>query len=450
MIDLRTRLQSAFAARITGQVHRLLGSIAECRGLFAPVGARCEILCRGGRRIPAEVVGFRDEHALIAPAADTRGMAAGDSVEYHGRVASVRVSTGLLGRVLDADGTPIDGDDRPLVGGVDMPLHNRPASPLKRQPVDRILRTGLRSVDSMFTVGRGQRLGIFAGSGVGKSMLLGMLARNTEAPVVVLGLIGERSREVRDFVENEIGSDRLRRTVVVVATAEEPALKRLQAAQAATSIAEFFRDRGEHVLLLLDSLTRVAMAQREIGLSMGEPPATKGYPPSVFSLLPRLLERAGPGATGSVTGFYTALVEADDRNDPVVDCVRAALDGHLWLSRDLAERGHYPAIDPLASLSRVQPRLIDEGHFRDVRGLRAHLARYRDAEELIRLGAYVAGTDPATDVAVQRMPTIERFLRQERDEWSDYESSVDLLHRLARGEELEISGTTCAEEPICR
>jgi FliI/YscN family ATPase len=377
-------------------------------------------------------------------------MAAGDPVEYCGRVASVRVSEDLLGRVIDADGIPIDGDSQPLVGGVEVPLHSRPVSPLERQPVDRVLRTGVRSIDSMFTVGRGQRLGIFAGSGVGKSMLLGMLARNTEAPIVVLGLIGERSREVRDFVENELGSTGLERTVVIVATAEEPALKRLEAAQVATSVAEFFRDRGEHVLLLLDSLTRVAMAQREIGLSMGEPPATKGYPPSVFSLLPRLLERAGPGATGSITGFYTVLVEADDRNDPVVDCARSALDGHLWLSRDLAERGHYPAIDPLSSLSRVQPRLIDSDHASDVRSLRAHLARYRDAEEMIRLGAYVAGTDSATDVAVQLMPSINRFLRQERDESSDYGSTIDLLHRVANGEEPEIPSTTSAEEPVCR
>ncbi len=455
MTGWRDRVRETFPARITGQVHRLLGAIAECRGLYAPVGARCDILCRAGNRIRAEVVGFRDEHALIAPSSDTHGIAAGDRVEYRGRVASIRVSDQLLGRVIDADGEPIDGLGPLSSDGIDMPLSRRPASPLERQPVDRILETGVRAVDGLFTIGRGQRLGIFAGSGVGKSMLLGMLARKSEAPVVVLGLIGERSREVRDFVESELGEGGRERAIVVAATAEEPALKRLQAAFVAHSIAEYFRDRGEHVLLLLDSLTRVAMAQREIGLSMGEPPATKGYPPSVFSLLPRLLERAGTGVTGSVTGFFTVLVESEDPNDPVVDCVRSALDGHLWLSRDLAERGHYPAIDPLSSLSRVQPRLVQGELARAVRDVRAQLARYRDTEELIRLGAYVSGSDPATDLAIERMPAIERFLCQERDEPAPWSCTRERLARLARGEELSEAldredSVPLEEEASCR
>jgi FliI/YscN family ATPase len=435
-------------------VHRLLGAIAECHGLFAPVGARCEIVCRSGVRVPAEVVGFRDEHALVAPVADTRGIAAGDRVEYCGQVASVRVGDGLLGRVIDADGAAIDSREPRVPGGVEVALAGRGENPLARQPVDRVLVTGIRAIDGLFTVGRGQRLGIFAGSGVGKSMLLGMLARNVEAPVVVVGLIGERSREVRDFVDNEITEAGRRRAVVVVATAEEPALRRLQAALTATSVAEYFRDRGEHVVLLLDSLTRVAMAQREIGLSMGEPPTTKGYPPSMFSLLPRLLERAGCGQRGSITGFYAVLVESDDRNDPVVDCVRAVLDGHLWLSRELAERGHYPAIDPLASLSRVQPRLIDREHAAAVRLVRADLARYRDAEELIRLGAYVAGRDPPTDAAVRRMPAIELFLRQEREEVARFDDTVRALRSVSRdpveGGAPAVSRSGCCEEAACR
>jgi len=448
--DWQRRVEEAFPACILGRVQRLLGAIAECRGLFAPIGARCEIRCRGGERIPAEVVGFRDELALIAPASDMRGIAAGDPVEYRGRVASVRVGSDLLGRVVDADGRPLDGSSTPIFSEREVPLYNRPISPLERQPVDRVLATGVRAIDAMFSVGRGQRLGIFAGSGVGKSLLLGTLARNTEVPIVVLGLIGERGREVRDFVENELGPQGLRRTVVVAATAEEPALRRLQAALVATAVAEHFRDQGEHVLLLIDSLTRVAMAQREIGLSMGEPPATKGYPPSVFSLLPRLLERAGPGARGSITGFYTVLVESDDRNDPVVDCVRAVLDGHLWLSRDLAERGHYPAIDPLASLSRVQPRIVTREHAAAARVVRAHLARYRDAEDLIRLGAYVPGSDVGTDAAVQRMPEIERFLRQHQHETHSFDESVERLLRVAAGESAILASARDEEEATCR
>ncbi|MCZ6793411.1 MAG: FliI/YscN family ATPase [Planctomycetota bacterium] len=427
---LETRLSSLCTVRVTGQVHRLLGAVAESRGLFAPIGGQCEIHGRGGQRLPAEVVGFRGEHALVAPFGDTRGLAAGDSIEYRGEMARVRVSTALIGRVIDANGQPIDSVGQPLPRGVDVPLHRTAGNPLRRLPVDRVLPTGIRAIDALCTVGRGQRLGIFAGSGVGKSVLLGMLARNTEAELVVLGLIGERSREVREFVEGELGAGGLRRTVVVVATAEEPALKRLKAALVATAIAEYFRDRGRHVLLLLDSVSRVALAQRELGLAMGEPPATRGYPPSVFEFLPRLLERAGPGTRGSITAFFSALVEVDDRSDPVIDCVRAALDGHLWLSRDLAEHGHFPAIDPLASLSRVQPSLVDSRRLEAAREVRAALARHQDAAELIRLGAYVRGGDPRTDRAVDTKPAIDRFLRQERDEVAAFDETLSALDGL--------------------
>ena len=432
MRSLHERVRRTFPARVTGQVHRLLGAIAESRGLFAPVGAQCEIICRDGRRVCAEVVGFRDEHALVAPSSDTRGISAGDAIEYTGRVAQISVGDGLLGRVINATGRPIDGRGPLRPAGDEIGLHREPESPLRRREIDRVLPTGVRAIDALFTVGCGQRLGIFSGSGVGKSTLLGMLTRGTEAPVVVLGLVGERSREVRDFVENEIGEEGLRRAVVVAATAEESALERIQAAYVATTVAEHFRDRGENVLLLLDSLTRVAMAQREIGLAMGEPPTTKGYPPSVFTLLPRLLERAGPSSHGSITGFYSVLVEADDRNDPVADSVRALLDGHVWLSRDLAEKGRYPAIDPLASGSRVQKTVVDAEHLQQVADVRGAISRFQEAEELLRLSAYVPGADQETDIAIENMPSIREFLTQDRSEILGWESTRAALGELAR------------------
>ncbi|MBI4602751.1 MAG: FliI/YscN family ATPase, partial [Planctomycetes bacterium] len=410
--------------------HRVLGLTAESRGLHAPVGDSCEIICRDGQRIQAEVVGFREEHAIVAPCGDIRGISAGDRIVYRGRTASVRVGPGLVGRVIDAEAKPLDG--RRLAGAaVDAPLHRVPINPLLRRPIDRQLVTGVRAIDGLCTVGRGQRMGIFAGSGVGKSVLLGMIARNADAEVVVLGLIGERSREVLESVERDLGEEGLRRTVVVAATSEEPALKRIQAALVATAVAEHFRDQGKDVLLLMDSLTRVATAQRELGLSCGEPPTTKGYPPSVFGLLPRLLERAGPGAVGSITGFYAVLVEADDPHDPVADCARSLLDGHLWLARDAAERGHYPAIDPVASLSRVQGSLVDPEHLAAAVEVKAHLARYRQVEDLIRLGAYVPGADPAVDESVQLCPRIEAYLRQEKNERSDFAVTLEGLKALA-------------------
>jgi len=331
--------------------------------------------------------------------------------------------------VVDAGGELLDGHG-PWSGGEDVPLFRVPGNPLERSHIDRPLVTGVRAIDSLLTVGRGQRMGIFSGSGVGKSVLLGMIARNSEASVVVIGLIGERSREVREFIERNLGPDGLRRAVVVVATSEEPALKRIQAALVATAVAEYFRGTGKDVLLLMDSLTRVATAQRELGLSCGEPPATKGYPPSVFAMLPRLLERAGPEGSGSITGFYTVLVEADDRHDPVADCARGALDGHVWLSREVAERGFFPAIDPLGSLSRVQPSVVDARHLRAAEAVRAHVSRYRQVEDLIRLGAYVSGAEPAVDESVRLYPKIEAFLRQAKNESSDLTSTVQGLEAL--------------------
>lgn len=432
-----------FSASIEGQVHRVLGLTAESRGLFAPVGGRCEIHCRDGSRLPAEVVGFRQEHAIVAPYGDIRGISAGDRILYRGATASVRIGPGLIGRVVDASGRTLDGDDS-YIRGQEVPLHRTPGNPLQRRRIERPLVTGVRSIDALLTVGRGQRMGIFSGSGVGKSVLLGMIARNSEASVVVIGLIGERSREVREFIDKNLGPDGLRRAVVVAATSEEPALKRIQAALVANAVAEYFRDQGQDVLLLMDSLTRVATAQRELGLSCGEPPATKGYPPSVFAMLPRLLERAGPAETGSITGFYTVLVEADDRHDPVADCARGVLDGHLWLSRELAERGFFPAIDPLSSLSRVQPSVVDTSHLGAAEEVRAHIARYRQVEDLIRLGAYVPGAEAAVDVSVKLYPKIETFLRQSKSEASDLASTVQGLEDLVHGD-LEEEGRDARE-----
>lgn len=422
-------VEAAFPAVVEGQVHRVLGLTAESRGLFAPIGGACEIHAKGGRRIRAEVVGFREEHAIVAPYGDIRGIAAGDRIVYRGTTAGVRVGSGLIGHVIDCEGKLLDGG-RAGALTAEAPLHRLPGNPLARKRVDRLFVTGVRAIDGLLTVGCGQRMGIFSGAGVGKSTLLGMIARHTEAPVVVIGLIGERSREVREFVEKNLGTEGLRRAVVVAATSEEPALKRIQAAYVATAVAEHFRDQGHDVLLLMDSLTRVAIAQRELGLSCGETPTTKGFPASAFAMLPKLLERAGPAEKGSITAFYAVLVEADDRHDPIADSARSVLDGHLWLSREAAERGSFPAIDPLSSLSRVQPSVVDEAHLSATAAVRAHLARYREVEDLIRLGAYQPGADPAVDAAIHLLPRIEAFLRQDRHERSDFVATASALKAL--------------------
>jgi len=429
MRHLMEAVSEAFPAIVEGQIHRVLGLTAESRGLFAPVGACCEIFSKGGQRIRAEVVGFKQEHAIVAPSGDIRGIAAGDRIIYRGATATVRVGPGLIGKVIDSEGNPLDGSE-PLARGVEAPLHRFGGNPLLRRRIERRLTTGVRAIDGLLTVGRGQRMGIFSGAGVGKSSLLGMIARNASESVAVIGLIGERGREVGEFVDRILGQEGLSRSVVVAATSEEPALRRIQAALVATAIAEYFRDRGEDVVLLMDSLTRVANAQREIGLSCGETPTTKGYPASAFTLIPKLLERAGPAPRGSITGFYTVLVEADDRNDPVADCARSALDGHIWLSRDAAERGLFPAIDPLGSLSRVQPGIVDPEHLADAVLVKAHIARYREVEDIVRLGAHVPGADPAADSAIRLHPRIEAWLRQDRPEWSDFDRTVEGLHQL--------------------
>lgn len=412
---LRARLDGAQLVAPLGKVRQVVGLAAEVTGLDASVGDVCEIRC-GDVRLPAEIVGFRQNRLLTMPLGDVRGVRPGARVAATGRPHTVGVGAALLGRVVDGFGRPIDGRG-PIEDTKRWPIHRTPPPAMSRRRITEALETGVRVIDALLPVGCGQRVGIFAGSGVGKSVLLGMLAGHAATDVNVIGLIGERGREVREFIERDLGPAGLARSVVVVATSDEPALLRRQAAFVATAIAEFFRDAGRTVLLMMDSITRFAMAQREIGLATGEPPATRGYPPSAFALLPGLLERAGTTEhAGSITGLYTVLVEGDDMNDPVGDTVRAILDGHIVLSRDLAAANHFPAVDVLASVSRLADELSSPPQRAAASRARDCLATYRDARDLIAIGAYVRGSDPRVDRALGALDAINGFLRQGRNE----------------------------------
>ena len=413
-ICLRDRLDAARAAarpRSSGRVRSVVGMSVTVEGVQAAIGEAVAVARPGGELV-AEVVAIGEDGLVCMPLGELAGVRSGAMVQLAPGRLSVPVGDALQGRTLDALGRPIDGGpslrDLPRV-----PTGGTPPHPLRRALVDLQMPLGVRVVDTLLPCGRGQRLGIFAGSGVGKSSLLSMVARGTEADISVLALVGERGREVREMIENDLGPAGLARSVVVVATSDEPALMRLQAAQTATRIAEWFRDRGRHVVLMMDSLTRFCMAQREVGLAAGEPPATRGYPPSVFALMPRLLERAGAGEVGSITGLYTVLVEGDDMNDPVADAARAILDGHIVLSRRLATSGHFPSIDVLESVSRVAPRIMTAEQIGQASELRRLMAAYRDAKDLIEIGAYAKGTNPVVDRAVQLKPAIDHFLRQD-------------------------------------
>ena len=395
---------------------------------MATIGEECLLLDREDNVVSrAQVVGFSGKSVYSMPIERLQGVAVGSKVVALGRRPAIAVGQHLLGRVLDADGQPLDG--RPLAPcrTVRELEHAAPAA-LERSRIREPFVTGIRSIDGMLTLGRGQRIGLFAGSGVGKSTLLGMVARHTAADVAVVSLVGERGREVRDFIEGELGPEGLRHAVVIVSTSNEPPLRRIRAALAATAIAEHFRDQGKHVALLMDSVTRVAMAQREVGLALGEPPSTKGYPPSVFSLLPRLLERAGSlEQGGSITGLYTVYVEGDDLNDPISDAARSLLDGHVVLSRKLADRGHFPAVDVLASISRLMPAVTSDEHRALAGELRRRLAAYQDAEDLILLGAYREGSDPAVDAAIGSLPATRQMLVQQLADGSPLESTLQHL-----------------------
>ncbi|MGC4120528.1 MAG: FliI/YscN family ATPase [Myxococcales bacterium] len=437
LLDL-DRVQGALARceplSLQGRVLRAAGTVVEAALPQAAVGTSCEIRTRDGRLVAAEVVGFSGPTALLMPFSEMTGICEGCPVTCGAPAASLAVGDALLGRVVNAMLRPMDNGPVPLLRER-VPLNAVPPQAMARRRISRPLPLGIRAIDSLLTVGEGQRLGIMAGAGVGKSVLLGMLARSSSADVNVVGLVGERGREVREFVERDLGEKGRARSVVVVATADEPPLTRVRAAMAATAVAERFRARGKKVLLLLDSLTRVAMAQREIGLAAGEPPTSKGYPPSVFAALPRLLERAGNDeGQGSITALYTVLAEGDDLADPVADAARAALDGHIVLSRKLAEAGHFPAIDVLASVSRVMTDVADPDHIKQARRARELLAAYREAADLIDVGAYAAGSNPKVDRAIACNAGLDAFLKQGPDERTTLAETLSKL-RAAVGTE---------------
>jgi flagellum-specific ATP synthase len=421
--------------RLNGRVSHVIGVMVESQGPSARLGEVCEIHCR--RNAPpvlAEVVGFRENSVLLMTLGEMEDLAPGCAVVATGSSMRVEVGPGLLGRVLDGLGRPIDGLG-PIEAENEILVGRTPPHPLGRQRITEPLSFGVRSLDATLTCGKGQRIGIFAGSGVGKSTLLGMIARNSSADVNVIALIGERGREVRDFLEKDLGPEGLARSVVVVATSDQVAVSRLRGAMVGTCIAEYFRDQGKDVMLMMDSVTRVAWAQREIGLAVGEPPTTRGYTPSVFAMLPKLLERSGAGERGSITGLYTVLVEGDDMNEPVADSVRSILDGHVVLSRSLAHANHYPAIDILQSVSRLMPDVTSSEHRKAAAKLREAMATFRSAEDLINIGAYVDGSNPKIDYAKAHIDAINGFLRQSTDEKAEYASTVSGLEGLFGSEQ---------------
>lgn len=427
LIRYRERLARFDPVKTNGRVAQVIGLVIESVGPPAMIGEICEI--RSDRQrppIPAEVVGFQENRVLLMPLGVMEGIKPGSEVVALRKTQHVPVGDDLLGRVLDGLGNPLDGRG-PIRSQARYPVNASPPNAMSRARITEPLGMGVRAIDGCLTIGKGQRVGIFAGSGVGKSTLLGMLARNSETDVNVVALTGERGREVRDFIEESLGEEGLRRSVVVVATSDQPALVRIKAALVATAIAEYFRDQGKDVILMMDSVTRLAMAQREIGLAIGEPPTTRGYTPSVFALLPRLLERAGNGPRGSITGLYTVLVEGDDMNEPVADTARSILDGHIVLSRALAQQNHYPAIDVLQSVSRIMPSVTTPEHVAAAGELRSLLAAYAEAEDLINIGAYTSGSNPRIDRACRYIEAIRNFLRQRSEESTDFQQAVAWL-----------------------
>ena len=415
--------------RWTGTVKELVGLLIESEGPAAAVGDFCEIRCADGRRIRSQVVGFRNGRVLSLPLEETGGLQLGDPIVARRDEARVAVGQALLGRVLDGFGAPMD-DKGPIEAEDYYELYRPPPGPLEREPIREPLVTGIRVIDSLLPCGKGQRIGIFGGSGVGKSVLLGSMSRNSFADVSVIALVGERNREVRSFIEEDLGEEGMKRAVVVVATSDRPAPLRVRACFVALAVAEFFRDRGADVLLVMDSVTRLAMAQREIGLAAGEPPSQKGYTPSVFNLLPKVFERAGNFRRGSITGFFTVLVEGDDMNEPIADAVRAILDGHILLSRRLAAAGHYPAIDVLSSVSRLGPQITPPEHWRAAQRIREALAAYHQAEDLINLGAYMSGANPQLDAVLRARPRLLEFLRQPAQQKSPIEQTRAALEEI--------------------
>lgn len=426
-------IQTLNPVRRTGKVYQIVGLTVEGEGPAANLGEHCLIkVAETVEPLSAEVVGFKSGRILLMPLGEMAGISPGCEIMATGEKLQVQVGSELLGRVLDGLGRPMDGKE-PIYSNCYRPLAAAPPNPLQRKRINTPLALGIRSIDSLLTCGRGQRIGIFAGSGVGKSTLLGMIARNTDADINVIALIGERGREVRDFIERDLGAEGLARSVLVVATSDQPALVRIKGAMVATAIAEYFRDLGNDVMLMMDSVTRFAIAQREVGLAVGEPPTTRGYTPSVFSLLPKLLERSGTAASGSITGLYTVLVEGDDMNEPIADAVRSILDGHIVLSRQLAHLNHYPAIDVLSSVSRLMGELVSEEHGQCAGQLRSVLATYYNNEDLLNIGAYAPGSNPQIDAAIQMIGPVNEYLCQKINEKCSYADTVARLLAMMGG-----------------
>ncbi|WP_411801775.1 flagellar protein export ATPase FliI [Bacillus paralicheniformis] len=429
-------IETADSYKRYGKVKQAVGLMIESKGPECSIGDVCKIYTKGDgpKAIKAEVVGFKDQNILLMPYLEAANIAPGSIVEATGESLRVKVGSGLIGQVVDAFGNPLDGSALPK-GLAQVSTDQAPPNPMKRPPIREKMAVGVRSIDSLLTVGKGQRVGIFAGSGVGKSTLMGMIARETAADLNVIALVGERSREVREFIEKDLGEEGLKRTIVVVATSDQPALMRLKAAYTATAIAEYFRDKGQNVMFMMDSVTRVAMAQREIGLATGEPPTTKGYTPSVFAILPKLLERTGTTENGSITAFYTVLVDGDDMNEPIADTVRGILDGHIVLDRSLANKGQFPAVNILKSISRVMSNIAGKDHIRAANRFREMLSTYQNSEDLINIGAYKKGSSREIDEAIQFHPKLISFLKQEVDEAASLEESISLLKSLTGRED---------------
>lgn len=426
--QIQKRIDQVEPVVVEGRLNRMVGLTLEAVGCQAVMGSRCLITSQSSKPVEAEVVGFSGEKLFLMPTGNIRGIHPDATVIPTHQIYEAHVGDALLGRVLDGRGVPID-DKGPLITHERRALTGEPINPLKRQPINVPLDVGVRAINSLFTVGRGQRMGLFAGSGVGKSMLLGMMTKFTSADVIVVGLIGERGREVKEFIEDILGDEGMQRAVVVAVPADQPPVMRMHGAYQATSIAEHFRDEGKDVLLLMDSLTRFAQAQREIALAIGEPPATKGYPPSVFAQLPQLVERAGNGEEGggSITAFYTVLTEGDDQQDPIADSARAILDGHIVLSRELAESGHYPAIDVEASISRAMNAVVSDEHLFAAQKFRQTYSVYQQNKDLINVGAYAEGSNPEVDEAIRLHSSQQAFLRQDRQEAVSWENSLNQL-----------------------
>nr|WP_226681338.1 flagellar protein export ATPase FliI [Sutcliffiella horikoshii] len=429
--DLLQEIETMSPYRRYGKVKRVIGLMIESKGPESSIGDVCNIIIHKKKKriVQAEVVGFRDDHVILMPFTDIQDIGPGCMVEATNNPLEIRIGEELRGKVLDAMGKQLNPEEELPVGLGKYPTDQAPPNPMTRPSITEELEVGVKVIDGLLTVGKGQRVGIFAGSGVGKSTLLGMIARNTHADINVIALIGERGREVRDFLERDLGPEGLKRSIVIVATSDQPALMRIKGAYTATAISEYFRDMGYNVMLMMDSVTRVAMAQREVGLAVGEPPTTKGYTPSVFSMLPKLLERTGTNQHGSITAFYTVLVDGDDMNEPIADTVRGILDGHFVLDRDLANKGQYPAINVLKSVSRVMNHIVDNEHKRAAESMREKLSKYYQAEDLINIGAYKRGSSREIDDAIQSYPAIINYLKQEVDDsWKFADTKKELTN----------------------